>query len=160
MLFAPRLGRLDARSLAGGQLGSWRRPYGFHPVSHDPLATAGAVVLDCRPQVLPGAMDVTSTDLAEILSTSRAGVAAEVPPVREQSFGGGGGDLLSLICLELGVTLPVDPGTDVEDKLPIPASPPADVDHTVVSACRCLCERKWIMNWNRCLWTLVHFRRW
>ena len=57
----------------------------------DPLAAAGAVVLDCRPQVLPGAMDVSSTDLAEITSTSRAGVAAGVPPEREQSFGGGGG---------------------------------------------------------------------
>ena len=57
----------------------------------DPLAVAGAVVLDCRPQALPGAMDVTYTDLAEIPSTSRAGVAAEVPPEREQSFGGGGG---------------------------------------------------------------------
>ena len=56
----------------------------------DPLAAAGAVVLDCRPQALPGAMDVTSTDLAEIPSTSRTGVAAEVPSEREQSFGGGG----------------------------------------------------------------------
>ena len=57
----------------------------------DPLAAAGVVVLDCRPQVLPGAMDVSGTDLAEIPSTSRAGVAAGVPPEREQSFGGGGG---------------------------------------------------------------------
>ena len=56
----------------------------------DPLAAAGAVVLDCLPQALPGAMDVTGTDLAEIPSASRAGVAAEVPPEREQSFGGGG----------------------------------------------------------------------
>ena len=38
-----------------------------------------------------------------------------------------------MICPELGVTPPVDPGTDVEDELPIPASPPADVDHAVVS---------------------------
>ena len=67
----------------------------------DPLAAAGAVVLDCRPQVLPGAMDVSGTDLAEIRSMSRAGVATAVPPEREQSFGGGGGDLLSLICPEL-----------------------------------------------------------
>ena len=66
----------------------------------------------------------------------RAGVAAEVPPEREQSFGGGGGggrDLLSLICPELGVTPQGEPGTDVEDELLIPASPPADVDHAVVS---------------------------
>ena len=59
---------------------------------HDPLAAAGAgaVVLDCRPQVLPGAMDVSGTDLAEIRSMSRAGVVIAVPPEREQSFGGGG----------------------------------------------------------------------
>ena len=57
----------------------------------DPLAAAGAAVLDCHPKALPGAMDVTGTDLAEIPSTSRAGVAAEVPLEREQSFGGGGG---------------------------------------------------------------------
>ena len=63
----------------------------LHLTLQDPLAAAGAVVLDCRPQALPGAMDVTGTDLAAIPSTSRAGVAAEVPPEREQSFGGGGG---------------------------------------------------------------------
>ena len=57
----------------------------------DPLAAAGAVVLDCHPQVLPGAMDVSGTDLAEIRSMSRAGVVRAVPPEREQSFGGGGG---------------------------------------------------------------------
>ena len=66
----------------------------------DPLAAAGAVVLDCHPQVLPGAMDLIGMDLAEIPSASRAGVATEVPPEREQSFGWGGGNLLSLICLE------------------------------------------------------------
>ena len=59
----------------------------------DPLAAAGAVVLDCRPQVLPGAMDSSGTDLAEIPSMTRAGMAAGVPPEREQSFGGGGGGL-------------------------------------------------------------------
>ena len=100
----------------------------------DPLAAAGAVVLDCRPQALSGVMDVTGTDMAEIPSTSRAGVAAEVHPEREQPFGGGGGgDLLSLICPELGVTPQVDPGTDLDDELSIPASPPAYVNHTVVS---------------------------
>ena len=53
----------------------------------DPLAVVGAVVLDCRPQVLPGAMNVSGTNLVETQSTSEAGV----PPEREQSFGGGGG---------------------------------------------------------------------
>ena len=38
-----------------------------------------------------------------------------------------------MICPELGVTPQVDPGTDLEDELSIPASPPADVNHTVVS---------------------------
>ena len=65
---------------------------------------------------------------------SRAGVATAVPPEREQSFGGGGGagDLLSLICPELGVTPQIDPGTDLEDELSIPASPPAADEHGVV----------------------------
>ena len=90
------------------------------------------MVLDSRPQVLPGAMDVSGTDLAEIQSMSSAGVVIAVPPEREQSLGGGGGDLLSLICPELGVTPPVDTGTDLEDELSIPASPLADVNHEVV----------------------------
>ena len=41
--------------------------------------------------------------------------------------------MLSLICPELGVTPQVDPGTDLEDELSIPASLPADVNHAVVS---------------------------
>ena len=61
---------------------------------------------------------------------SRAGVATTVPPKREQSFGGG--DLLSLICPELGVTPHIDPGTDLEDELSIPASPPAADEHGAV----------------------------
>ena len=43
-----------------------------------------------------------------------------VPPVHEQQFGGGGADLLSYICPELGVTLLLDSGTDLEDELPSP----------------------------------------
>ena len=49
------------------------------------------------------------------------------------SGGGGGGDLLGLICPELGITPQVDPGTDLEDELSTPASPPAVVNHAVVS---------------------------
>ena len=49
------------------------------------------MVLDFHPQVLPGAMDVSGTDLVEIRSMTRTGVATAVPPEREQSFGGGGG---------------------------------------------------------------------
>ena len=53
----------------------------------DPLTVAGTVVLDCHPQVLPGAMDVVGTDLAEIRSMTRARVDTAVPP--EHSGGGG-----------------------------------------------------------------------
>ena len=48
------------------------------------------------------------------------------------SHSGEGGDLLSLICSMLGMTPPVDTGTNLEDELSIPASPPADVNHEVV----------------------------
>ena len=80
-------------------------------------------MLDCRPQVLPGAMELGGLELAEICSTTRASAATSPPPEREQSFGGGGGGggLLGLICPELGVTPLVDPGTDCEDELPDPA---------------------------------------
>ena len=64
---------------------------------------------------------------------TRAGVATAAPPKREQSFGGGGGDLLGSICPELGVAPLVDPGTDCEDELPTPAGPPADVDQEMDS---------------------------
>ena len=49
------------------------------------------MLFDCRPQVLPGAIDVSGTEMAEIWSMNRAGVATAAPPEREQSFGGGGG---------------------------------------------------------------------
>ena len=52
------------------------------------------MVLDCRPPLLPGVMNVTVMDLAEIQSSTMASEAATVPPEREQSFGGG--DLLLL----------------------------------------------------------------
>ena len=88
------------------------------------------MVLDCRPHVLPGAIDVSGTELAEIRSMTRAGVATAAPPKREQS---GGGDLLGSICPELGVAPLVDPETDCKDELPTPAGPPADVDQEMDS---------------------------
>ena len=93
----------------------------------DPLAAAGAMLFDCRPQVLPGAMDVSGLELSEIRSMTKASAATSPPPEREQSFGGGGGggDLLGSICPELGVVPLVDPGTDCEDELPAPADMPA-----------------------------------
>ena len=63
---------------------------------------------------------------------TRAGVATAAPPEREHSFGGGG-DLLSSICPELGVAPLVDPVTDCEDELPTPAGPPAVVDQEMDS---------------------------
>ena len=71
-----------------------------HLTLQDPFAAAGAVVLDCHPQALPGAMDVTGMDLAEIPSTSKAGVAAEVPPGRAQKVGVSPGE--SSLCVEDG----------------------------------------------------------
>ena len=59
----------------------------------DTLAAAGSMVFDCRPQVLPGAMDVSGSELSEIRSMTRAGVVAAAPPEHEQAFGGGGGGL-------------------------------------------------------------------
>ena len=44
----------------------------------------------------------------------------------------GGGDSLSLICLELGVTPLVDPGTDVEDEWPTPVGSPLPIVDWVV----------------------------
>ena len=98
-----------------------------HLTELDPLAAVGAMVFDCCPQVLPGAMDVSDTELPEIRSMTRASAATASPPEREQSFGGGGGggDLLGSICPELGVAPLVDPGTDCEDELPAPADLPA-----------------------------------
>ena len=51
------------------------------------------MVFDCRPQVLPGAMELGGLELMEICSTTRASVATSPPPEREQSFGGGGGGI-------------------------------------------------------------------
>ena len=66
------------------------------------------MVFDCRPQVLPGAMDESETELSEMHSMTRASTALSQPPERKQSFGGRG-DLLGSICPELGVTPLVDP---------------------------------------------------
>ena len=47
----------------------------------DPLAAAGAVVLDCRPPLLPVSMDISGVDLS----------VGRLPHERESSFSGGGG---------------------------------------------------------------------
>ena len=86
------------------------------------------MVFDCRPQVLPGAMVVSGTERSEIRSMTRPEWLQRHLPNMNSHSEGGGGDLLSLICPELGVAPLVDPGTDCEDELPTPAYPPAVVD--------------------------------
>ena len=66
----------------------------------DPLAAAGATVFDCRPQVMPGAMDVSGIELSEIRSMTRASAATSSPLESEQSFGGGG-EAYSLTRIDL-----------------------------------------------------------
>ena len=110
----------------------------------DPLAAAGAVVLDCRPPLLPVSIDISGVDLSGIrIPTVEADVDV-LPLEREPLFDGGGGGedtpdpeascygLLGLICPELGVALLVDPGMDVEDDRPASAGSPSPVvDGTV-----------------------------
>ena len=45
-----------------------------------------------------------------------------------------GGDLLGLICPELGVAPLVDPGTDLEDERPTPVGSPSLLDVGVLPA--------------------------
>ena len=58
----------------------------------DPLAAAGAVVLDCRPPLLPVSMDIRGVDLSAgrlpAVSTGMDGLLPEREPL---SNGGGGG---------------------------------------------------------------------
>ena len=51
-----------------------------HLTEQDTLAAAGSMVFDCRPQVLPGAMNVSGTERSEIRSMTRAGVVTAAPP--------------------------------------------------------------------------------
>ena len=92
----------------------------------DPLAAAGAVVLDCRRSpLLPVSRDVSGMDLSEFRTPAVMTDVDVLPLEREPLFGGG--DLLGLICPELGVTPLVDPGTDVEDERPTPVGSPSPV---------------------------------
>ena len=51
-------------------------------------------MLDCRNQVLPGAIEFGGFELAEGCVTPRASTATSSLPEREQSFGGGGGGVI------------------------------------------------------------------
>ena len=55
----------------------------------DPLA-AGAVVLDCRPPLLPVSMDVSGMDLSEFRTLAVMADMDVLPLEREPLFGGGG----------------------------------------------------------------------
>ena len=89
------------------------------------MAAAGAVVLDCRPPLLPVSMDISGVDMsASRVPAVSAGVNV-LPHEREPLFSGG--DLLGLICPELGVAPLVGPGTDVEYERPTPVGSPSPV---------------------------------
>ena len=95
----------------------------------DPLAAVGVVVFDCRPPLLPVSMDISGVDLSAVRFPAVSTAMDGLLPGREQLSTGGGGDLLGLICPELGVTPLVDPGTDLEDEQPTPVgSPVAAID--------------------------------
>ena len=68
----------------------------------DPLAAAGAVVLDCHPLLLPVLMDISGVDLSAIRASTVSAEAGDFPPEREQSFGGGGGICLVLFARSWG----------------------------------------------------------
>ena len=92
----------------------------------DPWMAAGTIVFDCRPALLPVSLDVSGIDMPAVRSL--------VPSAKTNVVirgGGGGADLLSLICPELGVAPLLDPGTDLEDELPSPATSPVFIGHGV-----------------------------
>ena len=72
----------------------------------DPLAAAGAVVLDCHPPLLPVSMDISGVDLSAIRALAVSAGAVVLPPERELLFGGGGGltwfDLSGVGCYSTG----------------------------------------------------------
>ena len=96
----------------------------------DPLAAAGAVVLDCRPPLLPVSMDISWVDMS---AGRHPAVSAGMDVLlHEREPLSSGEDLLGLICPELGVAPLVDPGTDLEDERPTPVgSPSPGIDESV-----------------------------
>ena len=67
----------------------------------------------------------SGVDLSEIRIPAVVADVNVLPLEREMLFDGG--DLLGLICPELGVAPLVDPGTDVEDEQPTPVGSPSPV---------------------------------
>ena len=109
------LGRPEVLTSRGDQC-VWVPPVENIPVLtiQDPFAAVGAVVLDCRPPLLPVSMDISGVDRSASGGVGRYGGASTWTWAVVQW--GGGGDLLGLICPELGVAPLVDPGTDLEDE--------------------------------------------
>ena len=69
-------------------------------------------------------MDISGVDLSAGRLPAMSGGMDGLLPGREPLSKGGGGDLLGLICPELGVAPLVDPGTDLEDERPTPVGSP------------------------------------
>ena len=57
----------------------------------DPLAAMGAVVLDCRPLLLPASMDISGVDLSTVRFPAMPAAMDGLLPGREQLSSGGGG---------------------------------------------------------------------
>ena len=71
----------------------------------EPLAASGAVVLDCRPPLLPVSMDISGVDLsAGRLSATSAGMDGLLPGSEPLSKGGGfvGTNLSGAWCGSIG----------------------------------------------------------
>ena len=83
----------------------------------DPRMAAGAMVIDCRPALLPVSVDVSGIDMLAVRSAIPPAKSVVVPPKHEQQLGGGV-DVLNYIGPEMGVAPLLDPGTDLEDELP------------------------------------------
>ena len=112
------LGATPRLDVAGGKRGSWIRLHRPRPTEQARRMAAGAVVFDCRPALLPVSLDVSGIDMPAVRYSIPPAKTDVVPREHEQPFGGGGGaDLLSFICPELGVTPLLDPETDLEDEL-------------------------------------------
>ena len=82
------------------------------------------MVLDYHPPLLPVSIDISGVDLSESRIPAMVADVDVLPLERETLFDGG--DLLGLICPELGVS-PLDPGADVEDEWPTPVGSPSPV---------------------------------
>ena len=68
----------------------------------DPLAVAGAVVLDCRPPLFPVSMDISGVDLSAIRVPPMSAGAVVLPPSRCSVGGLAWFDLSGVGCYSTG----------------------------------------------------------